>query len=370
MDQYTLILYGLPHSLYTAKVRAFLRKQNIAYRELPPSDARFADHILPKIGRGIIPVVEFPDGTVIQDTVDIIDHFESGGKVRWTAYPAEPGVRAIAHLFEIYAVAGLTRHAMHYRWSYLEQQKNFLTRAFSVKGDEARAQTVMDRMRSYLPMLGVNGETIPEIEQSFGELLDALDRHFALHPYLLGNQPSIGDYALFGPLFAHLGRDPVPLAIMQKRAPAVFRWTERMHAPDLDLVEYPDAAAGFASLPALTGTLGPLLGQIADEIVPDLVDRLAFLRRYVADGLTTPGMPVTAKPHQRIIGEVETSFRGVSYAGGVQPYMFFLWQRLIGSAAKAPAVAELFRAHGLDPLIESELPIRVVRRDNIEVWST
>ncbi len=362
-----LTLYGLPHSLYTAKARAYLRKQGIAYVEVPPSDRRFADHVVPIIGRGIVPVVELPDGTIIQDTVDIIDHFERTGPVKWSAYPADPVIRSLAHLFELYAVVGLTRHAMHYRWSYLKDQEKFLTLAFASGGDEAGAQAVMGRMQSYLPMLGVNEDTIPKIEQSFEELLDALDAHLARHGYLLGSQPSIGDYALFGPLYAHLGRDPVPLAKMQTRAPRVFRWTERMHAPDLDLVEYEDRGGGFARPEELLGTLGPVLSQIAEEILPDLRDRLAFLRGYVAEGKAEPGTPVTAKPHQRIIGEVETSFRGVPYRGGVQPYVFFLWQRLI-AAAETPEVIEVFKNHGLDPLVDCELPIRVERRDHVEMW--
>ncbi len=369
MDQTPLTLYGLPHSLYTAKARAYLRKQGIAYVEVPPTASRFTDQIVPIIGRGIVPVIELPDSTIIQDTVDIIDHFERGGPVKWSAYPGDPVIRSLAHLFELYAVVGLTRHAMHFRWSYLQDQEKFLTLAFTSGDDEARARAVMGRMQSYLPMLGVNDATISAIEQSFDELLDALELHFARHGYLLGSQPSIGDYALFGPLHAHLGRDPVPLSRMQTRAPRVFRWTERMHAPDLDLVEYEHHGGGFAEPKELLETLGPVLRQVANEILPDLRDRLAFMRDFVSDGKAVPGLPVTAKPHQRVIGEVETSFRGVPYRGGVQPYVFFLWQRLIAAAAQATEVTEVFARYGLDPLVGCDLPIRVERRDHVEVWA-
>ncbi len=367
----TPILYGLPHSLYTGKVRSYLRKQGIAYHETPPSDPHFAQVLIPKIGRGIIPVVEMADGAVVQDTVDIIDHFEKAG-VRFTAYPATKRQRAVAHLFELYAVLGLTRHAMHYRWSYLAEQEAFLRDAFAVGGGADRAVATMARMNSYLPMLGVSEETIPAIEDSYHRLLAGLENHFAHHPYLLGNQPSIGDYSLFGPLFAHLGRDPVPLAIMQKEAPKVFRWVERMHAPDLDLVEYDRAGpeGGFAPDDEIPETLDPLLDQISDELLPGLADRLEVLRNHVASGAAVPGQPVTAKPHQRIIGQVETSFRGIAYTGGVQPYTFFLWQRLQDAAGASGAVGELFAKHGLALLLEAQLPIRVERADNIEVWGT
>ncbi|MEL7690455.1 glutathione S-transferase family protein [Citromicrobium bathyomarinum] len=364
-----ITLWGLPHSLYTGRARAYLRKQRIAYVERPPTDPDFATRIMPGIGRAIIPVVELADGTVIQDTVDIIDHFEGADAppVPLPAYPGDARLLALAHLFEIYAVVGLTRHAMHYRWSYLAEQEHFLRDAFATGGDAKRAEATMGRMHSYLPMLGVDAASIPAIEGSYHELLANLDAHFAVYPFLLGATPTIADYAMFGPLFAHLGRDPVPLAIMQREAPRVFRWVERMHAPDLDSVDYAVPAPGFpdGELPA---TMATLVAQLAHELVPDLTDRLAFLRDYVAEHGPKAGESVTDKPHRRLIGTVETSFRGVGYTGGVQPYTFFLWERLI-AAGRHPAARALLAEHDLSPLVEVELPIRVERCDNIEVWA-
>ena len=37
------------------------------------------------------------------------------------------------------------------------------------------------------------------------------------------------DFGLIAPMYAHLGRDPYPLALMQSRAIHVFRWVERMN---------------------------------------------------------------------------------------------------------------------------------------------
>ena len=361
-------LYGLPHSLYTGKARSYLRKQGIPYREVPPSDLVFAREIVPQIGRGIIPVMVTAKGAVVQDTVEIIDHFERAGKTRHPAYPTDPALKAVSALVELYAVLGLTRHAMHYRWSYLAEQEPFLRDAFGVGGDPERTRASMERMASYLPMLGVNADTVPAIEESYRQLLDTLEAHFAQQPYLLGARPSIGDYALFGPLFAHLGRDPVPLTIMQQRAPKVFRWVERMHAPDLDTVEYPGSARNGEFAASVPDTLGPLLDQIAAELLPGLTDRLAGLRDFVAETDPQEGEPVVAKPHQRIVGTADTSFRGVPYRGGVQPYHFLLWQRVQEAAGSDEAAAALFVRHGLGPVLDEVLPIRVERANNIEVW--
>ena len=363
------ILYGSHVSYATAKSRSYLRKKGIPFIERLPSAPRFREYVRPTSENHRIPQLEAPDGTVIQDTVDIIDHFEGEDTppVPHPAYPGDARLLALAHLFEIYAVVGLTRHAMHYRWSYLAEQEHFLRDAFATGGDAERAEATMGRMHSYLPMLGVDAATIPAIEESYRELLASLDAHFAVYPFLLGATPSIADYAMFGPLFAHLGRDPVPLSIMQREAPRVFRWVERMHAPDLDSVGYPVPAPDFPD-GELPETMEPLLAQIARELAPDLTDRLAFLRGYVADHGPQAGQPVTDKPHRRLIGTVNTSFRGVEYTGGVQPYTFFLWERLI-EAGRHPAAKALFGEHDLTPLVEVELPIRVARRDNIEVWA-
>ncbi|MFT5531147.1 MAG: hypothetical protein ACI91O_001164 [Candidatus Poriferisodalaceae bacterium] len=67
-----------------------MRKQNIDFVELSPGSDRYMNHIIPAVGRWIIPCLEAPDGTIIQDGADIIDPFESGdGQVlrRFSAYP-------------------------------------------------------------------------------------------------------------------------------------------------------------------------------------------------------------------------------------------------------------------------------------------
>lgn len=364
-----VILYGAPHSLYTGKTRSYLRKQGIAYVERA-GDPRFRSEVVPAIGRGIIPVVELPDGTFVQDTVDILDHFERAG-ARVSAYPAGPRQRILAHIAELYAVVGLTRHAMHYRWSYADVQDRFLTDAFT--GGSGDPAAVMARMRSYLPMLGVTPATVPAIEASYIALLDLLEAHFASHPYLFGGQPSLGDYGLLGPLFAHLGRDPVPADIMKRRAPKVFRWVERMNAPDADIPEYGDYPTAYLAGDEIPATLEPLYRHMADELFPELSDKVDMMRRFVAEAEPEAGSPVTDKPHRRVIGSVETSFRGVSAESGVQPYIFYLWQRITDTfdtleAGSAASVREWLDGVGLAPLLDAHRPIRVERRGHIEVW--
>ena len=71
-------------------------------------------------------------------------------------------------------------------------------------------------------------ETRAAIEESYEALLAELSAHFARHDYLFGSRPSIGDYGLIGPLYAHNYRDPKSGEMMKATAPRVARWVERM----------------------------------------------------------------------------------------------------------------------------------------------
>ena len=366
------VLYGLPHSLYTGVARSYLRTQGIAYREVTPAHADFVERILPTIKRSIVPVLETPDGDIIQDSLDIIDHFEHQG-VPYPAYPEGPLQSVLAIILQYYGYQAMLRHAMHYRWSYLEQQQSFLRHAFATGSDAARAEKIMARMQSYLPALGVNAETIPLIEQSFESLLDILEAHFAVHPFLLGGRPSVADYGLIGPMFAHLGRDPVPSDLMKRRAPNVFRWVERMMAPGLDTPDFPEYGIDFIADDAIPATLEPLLKHVATEIFPELTAKFECMDALIDEHNPEDGQPVEAKPHQRHVGQVETTFRGAPIISGVAPYSMYILRRADQVLAQASdtdrsKVQAYLQRFGLEKALPGERGYSVARRNHIEVW--
>lgn len=366
-------LYGAPHSLYTGIARSYLRTQGTPYIEVSTRHPDFLKQIVPVIQRGIIPVIETPDGQIIQDSLDIIDHFEQQG-VPYPVYPDGPLQRVLAIIIQYYGCQALLPHAMHYRWSFREQQEGFLWDAFASGSGEDMAEKIMGRMNSYLPQLGVTDQTIPAIEQSFETLLQVLNAHFTEHPYLFGGRPSIGDFGLIGPLFAHLGRDPVPAGMMKIRAPRVFRWVERMTAPGLDTPDFPDCGTNFLPDDAIPETLEPLLAQIATEIFPILTDQLAFLDGLIAEHDPADGQPVSAKPHQRYVGLVESRFCGEPVQVGIQPYSLYILRRadkmLAASSVDAQArVREGLSARGLDAALPGDRGYSVDRRNHLEVWS-
>ena len=73
----TLTLWGSPHSFYAGKVRSYLIKKSLPFREQTLADPRFKDHVVPTVRHMVVPVVELPDGSLLQDSTDIIETLEA-----------------------------------------------------------------------------------------------------------------------------------------------------------------------------------------------------------------------------------------------------------------------------------------------------
>ena len=364
-------LFGLPHSYYTVIARCYLRKQEFDVHEVSSRHSDFAEQIYPRIKRGIIPVFQTIQGDIIQDSLDIIEQGDAYGTAQ-PAIPSDTKLKLIAYLIFLYGSQALLKPAMHYRWSFYSEQKDFLDHAFGLNAADPASARVMEKMKSYLPILGVTPDTVADIEKGYLKLLSLLDDHFVSQPYLLGHHPTLADYGLIGPLFAHLGRDPVPSNIMKLRAPNVFRWTERMNTHSDDAPEYihsPD----FGATNEIPDTLTALLSFIGDEYGPELDDRIAFIRNWQASNEMFDGAPVSAKPSQRAIGVTNVRYRSNEVQIAVQPYLLYIQRRIQELLTHATDNEQnwgtnLLKKIGLSTLADPDLEFTVARADNIEVW--
>jgi glutathione S-transferase len=380
MDPYTL--YAMPGSLYSGKARSYLRTHRIDFVERAPGDPRYTERVVPAIGRWIIPVLETPDGMLVQDTVDIIDLLDEQVAPDRSAYPATPVHRAVAHLLELFGGEGLLRPAMHYRWDFDDTNVAFLSKDFSASlvlggDDETRAGVFAfssDRMRSATTAFGVSQELLPEIERSYEQFLDLLDAHLAGSPYLLGGRPTIGDFGFMGPLYAHLARDPYPSVLMKQRAQRVWRWVERMNSPVLDAGEYGDVPEGLFDDDGVPDTLRALLAYIGEEYLDEAVAQVAAVDGWLAERPdAAEGEIVLGKPNRRFSGTTTFDWRGRPMTVAVVPYRLFLVKRLQDAVAEADpaaraAIRAVFAEAGLDPLLDVRPRRWVVRADNHEVW--
>lgn len=387
----TYTLYGAPVSLYTGKARSYLRSQGIDFVEVLPGTDRYLNHVVPTVGRWIIPCMEAPDGTIVQDGADIIDYFDHGpGQEhrKHSVYPQSPTLLAISHLFELFGGEGLLRPAMHYRWNFDEQNLAFLNSEFALvapgaKHDEEAFIHNSGRMRKAAVSFGVTPESIPAIEASFAEWLDLFSAHLEDHPYLLGGHPTVGDYGLIAAMWAHLYRDPAPSTLIKQRAPRVGRWVERMTSNELYVHEYPDHDGSLIDDTALPETLLALMRYVSQEYLPEIAAHVDVANQWLAEnpdietgtnGLEHPGAR-GLKGGRGLVGAGSATFewRGQELTTGVMPYRFWLMQRLHDDLAGAneaqqQQVRAVFGSAGLEPLLDLRTLRRVERDGHLEVW--
>jgi len=376
-------LYGTPGSLYTAKARSYLLKQGLPFENRPAGEARFREEIVPRLGRWIIPVLETPEGVLVQDSSDIIAYLEAAAPVRFPSLPETPVMRLIAHIFELFGGEGLLRPAMHYRWNFDDANREFLRRDFLAAlappgTAEAAGASIFDRasarMRKAMTGFGVVAETHETIECSFADFLRRLDAHLAGSPYLLGGRPTLADWGLTGPLCGHLARDPHPSALIKSTAHRVWRWTERMTSPASDEGEYPPRGGSLFSDQEIPDSLRSLLCYIAEDYLPEVEAFLVFTNAWLAERPFLPdGSNGMASPGDRVIGQASFLWRGHSVRVNVLPYRIYLLQRLqdhydAASRDHRGSMDDLLSATGLTALTRLRPRLRVRRQDFLEVW--
>jgi glutathione S-transferase len=315
------ILYGTELSLYSGKTRAYLRYKAIPFEEHLSTLAVYRDVIIPRIGRRIIPVVRTPEGEYLQDTTAIIDALEPRFPDH-PVYPAMPAQRLVALLMEVFGDEWLVMPAMHYRWQRKRQNLRFILGEFgrTMRPQAPRwLQPVIGVMPAlvfggiYQTYFGIGRPMHAAVERSYEGFLDAFNTHLAHYPFLLGSRPSIGDFGLIGPLYAHLYRDPGPGKLMRERAPNVARWVERMQQPE-------PLSGEFLPNDEIPQTLQPLLAQMFREQLPVLLDTVSQVRQWCANHPEQDKLP-------RMIGRHRFTLEGASSLRAIQPYSQWMFQR-------------------------------------------
>jgi glutathione S-transferase len=374
-------LYTWSVSLYSGKARAYLIKQGIPFDDISPADPTYKNTVEPALGRWIIPVMTTPEGEIVQDGTDIIDWFESRDRAKISAYPKSPRHLTSSLIMEIFGGEGLLRPAMHYRWNFDEDNLDFILQQFGLFAmphlpPEERREVALHasgRMRGAAAAFGVTPELAPHIEAAYLETMAELDAHFSAQPYLLGGAPTIGDYGLFAALFAHLGRDPHPLRLMQQKAPMLFRWTERMRNPSADMVEFIGRDESLLSEDEIPDTLKTLLRRVTSDYLPEIEAMIAFQNDYLKTAEISEGDLVGGKESARQIGFCDFTWREQKVTAMVMPYRVFLLQR-IQDAYDAMAENEresvdaLLSETGLSAILAARSTRRVDRKDNREIW--
>ena len=173
--------------------------------------------------------------------------------------------------------------------------------------------------------LGVDAETIPGVEETVRLVLRSLEDQLGQTPYVLGGAPTLGDFSLYGPLWAHLYRDPDSRQLFADY-PAVRRWMESLRTgavaqgPVLPDDEVPDA-------------LGPLFACI-------LTDQWAWIRRLVEsiDGYCADHPEAARVP--RALGVAPFTVRGRTGERKLVTFVQWKAQRAVAAYAAADGAAD------------------------------
>lgn len=352
-------LIGAEVSYYTAKVRAYLRYKKIPFVEVLATREVYRDVIVPRTGVRFIPVLVSSDDVAVQDSRAIVDFLEE-------RYPSPsivggPVQELVALLFELYGDQWLLLPAMHYRWN-VPENRAFAIAEFgrlSVPEASTEEQLAVGEKLSVpfagaLPILGVHAATVAAIEQSYHGFLAELDAHLAQHPRILGSRPSVADFSLFGPLYAHLYRDPASGRLMKERAPRVARWVESLR----------DAESGegeFLAADEIAATLTPLLARLFEEFGPVLADTIRLTMSFEPEPKDA-ALPRALGTHTFQLGDA-TAERAVN------PFNVWRWQRVHDhyrglSGAERHAADALIQRIGARSLFDMPLARRLERVDN------
>jgi len=339
-------LFSWEHSYFSGKVRAFLRYKAhggaLAFEDILATPELIQGLLVPATQTNAVPQLLAPDGTWVQDSSEIIDFCERAHpspRVIPDATDA-PAQRVAGHLIELLADEWMVVWAFFERWQYgrdsmqpnhaafNEQQWGAV---FSPGGDgvgrRRAARMLFDGpfgvreafanprgIFAGLVALGATEATASAWEASNDRLLERLETHFAVHDFALGGLPSLADFALLGPLYAHLYRDPVAGFALRTRFPLVSEWVERTNhtnalnartygqklyslGADGTLVARPATSDGGAWLAGdeVPATLLPVLEIFFSEMWPMLRSTCAKLRSHLASGKHAPGDELPGK---------------------------------------------------------------------------
>lgn len=400
-DKYRL--FSWEFSYFSGKVRSYMRyKEHFdalgpGFEDILCSYDLILGLLAPNTGSSTVPQVLSPDGTWTHDSSEIIDYFEHRHPER-NVIPdprTQPRQCVAAYLLELLADEWMVVWGFWERWHHskagiepsqleynLLQWGSAFAPGASGAGRRAAARTMFDGplgvkdadtnprgVYQGLHDLGMTDRTQAAWTASNDRLLGLLETHFDEHDFVFGGRPSLADFALMGPLYPHLYRDPVPGFQMRTRFPLVAQWVERTNGTNaLDarsynqqlyslvdgaLVGRPATSHGGEWLPddAIPETLEPILGVFFEEMWPVLESTMERTATFLASDAHEPGSELPSYTFHASAGfealqqgdgplTHEFEIGGVRERRMVVPYHVWMLQRLADVVRAATASPE------------------------------
>lgn len=294
MDQGRYRLIGSTASPYAIKLRALLRYRRIPFDWVIMTRAlrKQTQHMRPNL----IPVLQYPDGTIRGETTTLAYDLEARHSNR-SVIPEDKAVAFVSDLLEDLSDEWAVKPLFLYRWWDAEDQayvSRWAAEEWSTSDGELDSVGQVEQFRrrqiSRMPILGATAENKPLLEESYHRILAAFEPHADMTNYLFGSRPSLADFAWFGQL-SELATDPTPMRIMRQKAPFTDHWVRRLDdASGVDGEWYPRERA-------LTGTSEALLTIAGELYLPFLVANAhAFEKGMDRLEINVWGLPYALSP--------------------------------------------------------------------------
>lgn len=349
-------LYGWDVSPYTEKVKKYYEYKRIPYRYINPSYITLSRKIKSVAGKIIMPVVFDDDGTALQDSSVIINHFENRYPDK-PIVPASPELKIVCLMMELFGDEWLPMASLHYRWNYPENY-DFIISEFGSNAlpyTPKFIQNFLGRkigrlLSGYLPKLGITEKTQEAFEVVVERFLGLLDAHFEHHNYLLCGQPTLADFSVYGQLYAHLHRDPYPEDMIRKHT-HVMRWVNTIND-----ISNADTSGGLFE-DEFPESLRAILSFMCNQQAPLLRQSIAGVIEWSKDQPSGAAIP-------RRIGEAEIVFDAVSETRLNTTYPYWMFKQIqdafFNMAPKEQElVKELLKQFKIDDLFETPLTTQV-----------
>ena len=224
------------NSPYSCKLRTYMNYKEIPYKRMRINLKTYYNIIPEKVGMSIMPVVITPNEEVLQDTTPIIERFEKQFTHK-SCTPNDDRLAFIMWLLEDFGDEYLTRFSMHYRWGN-DITRNTLSHRLgrSMSYGDANmhatkvAPMILARQAGFDKPLGLgDAQNRESLDIQLIDLLTILDKHFCDYQFLLGDKPSVADFALYGHLYAHMLQDPFSAEIMETKGSRTCNWIDTIN---------------------------------------------------------------------------------------------------------------------------------------------
>jgi glutathione S-transferase len=279
--------HGTMFSYYSAKTRAYLSYKHIPFVETY-NGRDLSKRIAATTHKVMIPVVETPNGEILQDTTAIIDALEAAHPAR-PAFPEDAVLMFVTRIIEFIMDELWVTTAMHSRWND-PRSRAFVVSEFGrhiggsagLTGEAAMAigEKVAVQMMSYLPRLGISelvGQAV--VENLFQQTSRLLNSAVGPTRYAFGRRPSLVDFCLFTGYYAHHYRDQGDsMDFLKSQTPDLCYYLDNLHAA------YSTPADGELTLSEAFTSYLEAIGPIGAEFAQLTIEDAAATVEQVAPG--------------------------------------------------------------------------------------